>query len=267
MFFRKYKFLCSSLIVATCITMAIPSQASMTPAKHSNITLKGLSQHQQRDTTAVIALSTITSTNNTFDNKETGSFSDKIQAILHGNGEKTSTSNRPVLNYGNDSIMGNAIATQEQCVKYLLEINPHPQISVSPEELVRYYYEEAEKEGIRPDAAFAQALKETGYFNYGGTVTPDQNNYCGLGTTSTTVKGAYFTNARLGVRAHIQHLLAYSSVRPPRERIVDPRYSLVRSAYSTSTIDTWQGLNGRWAVPGNNYGQEILQILDNITRE
>ena len=123
------------------------------------------------------------------------------------------------------------------------------------------------KEDIRPDAAFAQALKETGYFNYGGTVTPNQNNYCGLGTTSATVKGAYFPTARLGVRAHIQHLLAYTSVRPPRENIVDPRYSLVRAAYSTSTIDTWPGLNGRWSCSWNNYGQEILQILDNITKE
>ena len=84
---------------------------------------------------------------------------------------------------------------------------------------------------------------------------------------SATVKGAYFETARIGVRAHIQHLLAYASVRPPREDVVDPRYSLVRAVYSTSTIDTWPGLNGRWAVPGNNYGQEILQILDNITEE
>ncbi len=269
MFFRKYKYFYGSLITAACLTMATPSFASMTPAQHSNITLKGLSQHQQHDTTAVIALSTTTSKNNTFDNKEatTGSISDRIEAILHGEKPSAPVFNPPPLNYGSDSIMGNAIATQEQCVKYLLDVNPNPQISVSPEELVRYYYEEAGKEGIRPDAAFAQALKETGFFNYGGTVTPDQNNYCGLGTTSATVKGAYFSSARLGVRAHIQHLLAYSSVRPPRENVVDPRYSLVRAVYSTSTIDTWQGLNGRWAVPGNNYGQEILQILDNITRE
>ena len=61
--------------------------------------------------------------------------------------------------------------------------------------------------------------------------------------------------------------MAYASVRPPREDVVDPRYSLVRAVYSTSTIDAWPGLNGRWAVPGNNYGQEILQILDNITEE
>lgn len=204
--------------------------------------------------------------------EKSGSISDRIAAILEkdnptGVFEPIYNPGYDFENLGADSIMGTAVASQEQCVRYLMQMNPHPKISVSPEELVKYYYEEAGREGIRPDAAFAQALKETGNFNYGGTVTPDQNNYCGLGTTSATIKGAYFDTAQLGVRAHIQHLLAYSSVRLPREDIVDPRYSLVRSAYAGSTIDTWQGLNGRWAVPGNNYGQEILQILNRIKHE
>ena len=230
MFFRKYKILGSSLIVAACISIG----------------LKGLSQHQQRETSAVIALKT-DNDDNTFDKKETSnhSVSEKIAAILKGDSDKKEQDK--VVNYGSSSIIGSAIATREQCVNYLLKNNPNPKITVSAEELVDYYYEEAGKEGIRPDAAFAQALKETGFFRYGGTVTPDQNNYCGLGTTSATVKGAYFETAR--------------------EDVVDPRYSLVRAVYSTSTIDTWPGLNGRWAVPGNNYGQEILQILDNITEE
>lgn len=258
MFFRKYKILGSSLIVAACISISFPSQASMTPMQN-NYTLKGLSQHQQRETSAVIALKT-DNDDNTFDKKETSnhSVSEKIAAILKGDSDKKEQNK--VVNYGSSSIMGSAIATREQCVNYLLKNNPNPKITVSAEELVDYYYEEAGKEGIRPDAAFAQALKETGFFRYGGTVIPDQNNYCGLGTTSATVKGAYFETARIGVRAHIQHLLAYASVRPPREDVVDPRYSLVRAVYSTSTIDTWPGLNGRWAVPGNNYGQEILQL-------
>ena len=89
-----------------------------------------------------------------------------------------------------DSIIGTPLASQEQCVRYLLRYNPTPDISVTPQQLVSYYYQEGEREGIRPDVAFAQALKETGFFRYGGTVTPDQNNYCGLGTTSATVKGA-----------------------------------------------------------------------------
>ena len=57
MFFRKYKILGSSLIVAACISIGFPSQASMTPMQN-NYTLKGLSQHQQRETSAVIVLKT-----------------------------------------------------------------------------------------------------------------------------------------------------------------------------------------------------------------
>ena len=136
-----------------------------------------------------------------------------------------------------------------------------------PQTLVAYYYEEGAREGVRPDMAFAQALKETGYFRYGGTVTPDQNNYCGLGTTSESVKGAYFSDSLLGVRAHIQHLLAYASTRQPVEPVVDPRYDLVRSVYGDDTLGTWEDLNGRWAVPGYTYGQSILEMFDRILQE
>lgn len=166
-----------------------------------------------------------------------------------------------------DSIMGAAMATEKQCVEYLLRNNPHPNISVSPEALVSYYYAEGAREGVRPDVAFAQALKETGFFRYGGTVTPDQNNYCGLGTTSATVKGAYFSTSELGVRAHIQHLLAYASTRRPATPLVDPRYDLVRSTYGARTLDTWTDLNGRWAVPGHTYGQSIMQLFRDILRQ
>ncbi|ERJ95404.1 hypothetical protein HMPREF1992_00648 [Selenomonas sp. oral taxon 892 str. F0426] len=165
------------------------------------------------------------------------------------------------------AIIGTPLASQEQCVNYLLSVNPHPAISVSPYELVAYYYEEGAREGIRPDVAFAQALKETGFFRYGGTVTPDQNNYCGLGTTSATIKGAYFATSQIGVRAHIQHLLAYASTRPPISPVVDPRYNLVRNVYGTNTLGHWQDLNGRWAVPGDSYGQSILSMFRAILRK
>ena len=162
------------------------------------------------------------------------------------------------------SIIGTPMATQQQCVKYLMRNNPNPNLEVSAEEIVAYYYEEGMREGIRPDVAFAQALKETGFFRYGGTVTPDQNNYCGLGTTSATVKGNYFANPQMGVRAHIQHLLAYSSTRRPTTEIVDPRYNIVRKVYGANTLTKWSDLNGRWAVPGKSYGQEILSMFRDI---
>lgn len=174
--------------------------------------------------------------------------------------------NNPLIpaDWGGDTIYGLAIATEEQCVKFLLERNPRPQLSVTPEELVHYYFAEGAREGIRGDVAFAQAMKETGYFNYGGTVTPDQNNYCGLGTTSRTVKGGYFPTAEIGVRAHIQHLLAYSSTRRPAVGIVDPRYELVRDIWGESCLTRWTELNGRWAVPGNYYGESILEMFEEI---
>lgn len=159
------------------------------------------------------------------------------------------------------SIIGTPLATQEQCVKYLLRNNPNPKISVSPEEIVAYYYEEAGREGIRPDVAFAQALKETGFFRYGGDVVPEQNNFCGLGTTGGGVRGGYFPTAQLGVRAHIQHLLAYTSTRRPTTPLVDPRYDIVRNVYGNRTLKHWSDLNGRWAVPGNYYGQEIMSMF------
>ena len=206
------------------------------------------------------------------------SLEDRINAILHP--EVPSVAAKPAMcpvvppalnvpmtvSADDSSIIGTPMASQQQCVNYLLSVNPHPSISVSPEQLVAYYYEEGMREGIRPDVAFAQALKETGFFRYGGTVTPDQNNYCGLGTTSSQVKGAYFASSQMGVRAHIQHLLAYASTRKPAEGVVDPRYELVRGVYGSNTLGNWEDLNGRWAVPGYSYGQSILSMFRAMLR-
>ena len=81
------------------------------------------------------------------------------------------------------TIMGEAAATEEQMLAYLLRRNPKPKLTGTPEELVHAYYEEAEHEGVRPDLALAQAFKETGFFAYGGDVDWKQNNFCGLGAT------------------------------------------------------------------------------------
>ena len=192
-------------------------------------------------------------------------FQSRIHNILYPAGkaeqQMTQLSVPQTVSAYDNSIIGTPLASQEQCVRYLLSNNPNPDITVSPQQLVSYYYEEGEREGIRPDVAFAQALKETGFFRYGGDVIPKQNNFCGLGTTGGGVKGAFFATAQLGVRAHIQHLLAYSSTREPSEPVIDPRYQLVRDSYGTRTLGTWEDLNGRWAVPGYTYGQSILSMF------
>ena len=162
------------------------------------------------------------------------------------------------------TITGEAVATEEQMLAYLLRRNPKPKLTGTPEELVRAYYEEAEHEGVRADVALAQAFKETGFFAYGGDVDWKQNNFCGLGATGNGAKGLSFPDIRTGARAHIQHLLAYSRKERPTKPIVDPRYDLIRTNRPDiyGQLTRWTQLNGVWAVPGKNYGQEILMIRD-----
>ena len=172
----------------------------------------------------------------------------------------------PVLPKGRDledvTIFGRAEATEKQMVDFILRRNPTPDISCTVEELVHYYYEEAGREGIRADIALCQACKETGFFKYGGDVTADQNNYCGLGATGNHEPGARFETAQLGVRAHIQHLMVYTTTRRPETELVDPRYELVieKRPDIYGVVKMWTGLNGKWAVPGTYYGQDILNL-------
>lgn len=161
-------------------------------------------------------------------------------------------------NYRKISIFGEAVATKGQAINLIKQTNADARLECSLEEIVDYYWVEAEREGVRPDIALAQALVETGYFRFGGTVKPKQNNYCGLGTTGKKVRGAKFKSPEIGVRAHIQHLLAYSNAKKPSTKIEDPRYELAHAIRGErGYVDTWYGLNGTWAM-GSNYCEKIM---------
>jgi hypothetical protein len=165
---------------------------------------------------------------------------------------------------GHTPIFGKAEVTKEQMVSFIRRHNPMPKISCALEELVELYWEEAGHEGIRPDLALAQAILETGFFRYGGDVLPTQNNFAGLGATGAG-RGAWFESARIGVRAHIQHLLAYSTAREPLRPIVDPRYDIVRALpHLSAKCPSWESLGGKWAIPGVGYGEKIVKILSYI---
>ena len=161
-------------------------------------------------------------------------------------------------NYKNISIYGEAIAQKEQAVALIKKNNPNVRLACSVEELVDLYWQEAGREGVRPDLALCQSLVETGIYAYGGDVQHHQNNFCGLGTTGGGVKGATFKTPELGVRAHIQHLLAYTQNKRPKTAIVDPRYELAhRIRMERGVVNTWYGLNGTWAM-GSLYCEKIM---------
>jgi hypothetical protein len=155
-------------------------------------------------------------------------------------------------------IMGRGIVPREKLAAFLLFHN----VFVDDDFvhlLSGYYIEESSVEGINYDTAFAQMCLETGFLSFGGLVTPDMNNFCGLGATGPSEPGLVFPDPRTGVRAHIQHLKAYATVEPPNLTLVDPRYYLVRHG-SSPTI---HGLSGTWATD-RSYSEKIGRILQRL---
>lgn len=159
----------------------------------------------------------------------------------------------------NKSIMGTSVLNAQQMADFVMEKNPYNNRlkGITLQRLAETYLEEGQKEGVRGDVAFAQAIKETGYFTYDGDVNPNQNNFAGIGTVYKGVKGNYFKTPVEGVRVQIQHLKAYSSTLKLNYPLIDPRFKYVKRG----SAKTWPDLHGKWAMQiGGNYGNEILSI-------
>lgn len=153
-------------------------------------------------------------------------------------------------------IMGTSQATAEQMDAFLRKVNPE-----APE-VAQIYLDEGKAEGVRGDVAFAQALKETNYWRFTGIAKPEWHNPAGLGVTGPAGIGNRFPDWKTGIRAQIQHLKAYASKEPLNKPLVDVRFNLVPRGIAP----TWEGLNGKWAVPGPTYGQDIVRIWKNILK-
>src|SRR5699024_2051576 len=90
------------------------------------------------------------------------------------------------------------------------------------------------------------------------------NNFAGIGATGPDNPGSSFDTPRDAVLAHIQHLYAYATDEPlPTEYpLIDPRFDLVDRRSAPTSVK----LNGRLAVPGDNYGQSILGLYDKMIK-
>ena len=120
--------------------------------------------------------------------------------------------------------------------------------------------EEANAEGVKAEILFAQAMLETGWLRFGGSVKAEQCNFGGIGAVNATAGGASFGDVRSGLRAQVQHLKAYASKEPLNNLCVDPRFEKVERGVAPCVED----LNGRWAVPGDGYGQRIVKIASRL---
>ncbi len=123
------------------------------------------------------------------------------------------------------SIMSRGSLSRSALEIFLRSVNPKA-LQQFPE-IIDLYLEEAAIEGVNADVAFAQALLETNFFYFGGDLKSSQNNFGGLAATGAPDETATFSNARIGVRAHIQQLKAYASQKPLVRTVETPRFRFV----------------------------------------
>lgn len=188
--------------------------------------------------------------------------------------KETKNQTQEVIADGQYPIMGQGTVSAEEMADYFHESGkayPAEQLAKggadSIETFCRIYIEEAEAEGVRPEVAFAQTMKETGFLQYGGDASIEQFNFAGLGTTGGGVPGNSYPDVRTGVRAQIQHLKAYATTDALEQACVDERYDYVIKG--SAPYVEWLGKNenpkGQGWATAENYGPSIVEMIRTMT--
>lgn len=175
---------------------------------------------------------------------------------------------------GQYPIMGKSDVTVQEMVDYFEQSGekyPSEELSEGGADTIetfcQMYYDEAVAEGVRPEVAFAQTMKETGFLQYGGDASIEQFNFAGLGTTGGGVPGNSYPDVRTGIRAQIQHLKAYATSDPLIQECVDDRYEYVKkgSAPYVEWLGQQENPEGTGWATGENYGYDIVGMIEDMT--
>ena len=124
----------------------------------------------------------------------------------------------------------------------------------------RLYWELAATRGIRPEVAYAQSAKETGFGHFGGVIDATFHNPCGLKTTTGGDDADPDAHQRFdswsdGVTACLDHLALYAGAPGyPRADSLDPRHFPFLSGIASSV----ERLGAAWA-PAPDYGLSLVR--------
>lgn len=137
--------------------------------------------------------------------------------------------------------------------------------AVPVETLARLFIEEGRAEGVAGDLAFVQSMIETGWLRHSTRVPANFYNYAGIGAVDGGTTAARFPNARIGVRAQIQHLRAYAdrtvNCRNFRYATVTPRCHLV---LPKGKAPMWEDMGrGNWATDPQ-YAAKVNRLYDEL---
>jgi len=125
---------------------------------------------------------------------------------------------------------------------------------------------------VRWDYAFFQMLIETNYLTFRrpdgdpASVTPQDNNFAGVGATVSGRPGERFKDVATGVLAHLQHVLMYSTTRIPdpvarRTRQVQDDVQAIMRRLDRPV--TFADLAREWTgTAKNRYGAEMQAIAE-----
>jgi N-acetylmuramoyl-L-alanine amidase len=214
----------------------------------------------------------------------------------------TTTAAPPVV--GSESIMGPSELTADQIAAYVCHVNHCPATpatadswkpEITPTQMAQLYIDEGNLVGVRGDLAFCQSILETGWFtwpstfshnadppvaptdptftHFPGFVLPSDHNYAGIGAFTNSTVYMRQATPQLGVRAQLQHLRNYADATSTPDATSLGAPFVPRPNYTTTNYTTfvyhgkapnWVDLDGKWAVPGTTYGQDVLGICNNI---
>lgn len=203
------------------------------------------------------------------DSAEEGESAESTEESAYGQDESGISESE-----GQYPIMGKSDVTVQEMVDYFEQSGekyPSEELSEGGADTIetfcQMYYDEAVTEGVRPEVAFAQTMKETGFLQYGGDASIEQFNFAGLGTTGGGVPGNSYPDVRTGIRAQIQHLKAYATSDPLIQECVDDRYEYVKkgSAPYVEWLGQQENPEGTGWATGENYGYDIVGMIEDMT--
>jgi hypothetical protein len=154
-------------------------------------------------------------------------------------------------------IMGTSAFSKEELQAWYAAKGQGGQTSEPVLDVVGYYHEEGELEGVRGDVALAQAVLETGWFR--NDDTRRFNNYAGIGHCDSCATGFQFASPRMGVRGQLQHLKTYVF----RDPVFANPFVDRRLQGPAGCCQTWNQLTGVYAT-NPAYGALLLSIYEQM---
>ena len=157
-----------------------------------------------------------------------------------------------------DSIVGPSRVSSAQIAAWFRPRTRLPYRAGLPlDQLASLYISEGQLAGVRGDIAFTQSVVETAWFSFpaGGKLTPEQNNFAGIGACDSCPTGLTFASVQLGIRAQMQQLRRYADPYSRSWNIGAPPVQPLwpdAAAYDVMNrthgwAPTWQSLSGTWA--------------------